>query len=223
MEIPRDRNLQPPRSRLLGFITLLALTIALIVASWLQNAVPLIQLYRDTFVLAAVPSYFGIASNLGAFLFCMAGSIACFSALILAADERDREFAKFLLTFGGISFMLLADDFLLFHEIMERRFGVREKLVFLSYAAIICASLVRFRAVVLATPYGYLLLSLSFFALSVVFDRILDGTEDMVLLFKPGEKYLLEDGSKLLGISSWLFYFALCSHDRISGSRPRAG
>jgi hypothetical protein len=119
----------------------------------------------------------------------------------------------------------MADDFFMIHEVAERRLRMPDKWIFLGYAALICASLWRFRRVVPATRYGYLLVAIGFFALSVFFDAVLDGKEDTVYLRKQGEKYLLEDGFKLLGIASWLFYFGVCSYEMISaraGTVPRS-
>jgi hypothetical protein len=107
--------------------------------------------------------------------------------------------------FGGfISLALLFDDLFMFHErICPRYFGVGQKVVFLFYGSMILLYLVKFRKIIMETDFVFILLAIFFFALSMAVDSV---SESLL----PWH-HLFEDGSKYLGIVSWLGYqFSVC-------------
>lgn len=185
-------------------------------AAWLQSSVPLIILFRDTFTLGGITPHHGLFSNIGSFLWCAIGSITLFSSAILFASRKDQEFATFLLAFSLISLFSMIDDFFMFHEhIAPVLLHISEKTVLGMYGIAIIASTVRFRKTILKTNWKIFAIGLLFFFLSLVFDKLLDGQENTVYLFKIGEKYIFEDGAKFLGIAIWLYYFSTSSFNQI--------
>ncbi len=106
--------------------------------------------------------------------------------------------------------MLLLDDLFLIHEdAIPNYLGISEKLVFLAYGLITALYLVRFRKVILRTNYVIFAIAFMFLAASVFID-LLPGLSRWIPLppMLLGENYLLEDGAKLFGITTWFFYFA---------------
>ena len=95
--------------------------------------------------------------------------------------------------------MLLGlDDIFLLHESVFPYLGIHEKVVYATYAGLVLFYLVKFYPTILKTEYILLVMALGFFALSVIFDKS----------SIPGiDPYLLEDGVKIAGIVSWMFYF----------------
>jgi hypothetical protein len=204
-----------------SFKLYLLLLLILLTITWLQPAIPLIFLFRDTFHLTGVSPYYGLFSNLGSFLLCATASITLFSAILLYSlkkdkEFKDREFIMFLSTFGLISLFLMLDDFFMFHEYLAPvALGISEKAVIAIIGVVTVSGLVRFRKIILKTKFKILMIGLFFLLLSVLFDKIFNGHEDWVYLFKVGEKYILEDGAKFLGIATWLYYFTVSSFNQI--------
>ncbi len=204
-----------------SFKLYLFLLSVLLIITWLQPAIPLISLFRDTFHLAGVPPYYGLFSNIGSFLFCATGSITLFGAMLLHSINRekefkDKEFVNFLSTFSLISFFLMFDDFFMFHEyIAPYILGINEKAVLVAIGIVIISGLVRFRKTILKTKFKFLMVGAFFLLLTVLFDKILDRHENSVYLIKVGEKYILEDGAKFLGIATWLYYFTISSFNQV--------
>ncbi len=149
-----------------------------------------------------VPIYMGFLSNLGAMLWC-ATSTACFFSYLIAIREKDPgELASFLLYSSILTFMLLLDDLFLVHEILIIYAHIPEPLIFAAYALAVILYIRRFYKIILKTEFLFLLLAFSFFAISIIADSL--------PINLPGST-LIEDGSKFLGIVSFLTYYSRTS------------
>lgn len=171
---------------------------------------PMQHLTKDPTALLRLPVYIGALSNLGLQLW-MAAATAC--ALGYAGLRRlgrhPRE-ARFLLAAGLFSLAILADDMFRLHEDVYPRFLGGEKFVFSLYGLIWLAVLVRFRDVIRRTEFGLLAVAMAFFAIMAVADL-------MPTSHHPGP--LVEDGSKLVAITTWLAYLARTSLGFLLGAR----
>ena len=137
----------------------------------------------------------GCLSNLGVLLWCSTAAGCLFSAAGLLSDGR-REEDYFLAYSGAITLILMIDDFLLFHKIVfPRMLGIPDELLFVSHFLAISFYLYRFKRIILRTDF--ILLVLAFVFLGVSFGADL-------LPFRIRGQFLVEDGSKFLGIVSWM-------------------
>lgn len=140
----------------------------------------------------------GCLSNFGVLLWCSAAAVCLFSAASLKADGK-REEACFLIFSGAITLILMIDDLFLFHEIVfPRILGIPGELLFCAYFLIIAFYLYRFHHVILQTDYILLGIAFAFLGVSFAVD---------LLPFRIRGQFLVEDGSKFLGIVSWTGYF----------------
>lgn len=188
------------------------LVFVLLLITWLSSEVPLQDLLRDTAIVASVPFYYGFFSNLGILFWCASAVIPLFSAVVLFPVKQERATSAFLLGFGLISLLLTLDDFFLLHEKVFPMFlRLSESRTYMLYAALVIYALLRFRKVILKTNLKPLLLALLLFAMSLALDFMLPVVRDGKYWLKSGEKFLLEDGVKLLGITAWCFYLVNCS------------
>ncbi len=151
--------------------------------------------------------YYGFISNLGMLFWSFSASICFFSySLIKEKDDFTSTTIKiksFFLWSGTISLILLLDDLFLLHEIIfPWAFGLNEKIVFSLYGLMILTFLLKHQKLILAsTKYFYLILSLTFFGLSIIFD--------LTPSFSEKWHFLFEDGPKFIGIVSWFGFYTI--------------
>lgn len=175
---------------LLGFISI-------------QNKVPVPLLLRDVFSSADIPSYTGLISNMGIFLWAVSGSICCFSYFVFL--NKSKRILCFLLYGTGLSFLMMLDDGLLLHErFFQNYFHISEELVLMIYGCLVLLFLISCRRIIGQSDFIFLVLAIFFFALSINFDLAFPTEE---IHNQIPFLMLLEDGSKLLGIVSWSSYF----------------
>lgn len=175
-------------------------TLVLGLVAWLRlvQDVPIHVMTSDVTSMAGVPAYTGFVSQLG-ILFWAAAAALCLFCAAIARGRAGGEQARFFLASGLLTLVLALDDLFLLHESAFPHLGVPEKLVFASYGAFALYYLLRFRRIILATEFLMLATAFAFFGLSVALD----------VLNPPGiNPYLLEDGTKLVGVLAWLAYFA---------------
>jgi hypothetical protein len=146
-----------------------------------------------------IPVYIGFVTKVGVLLWCIAAT-ACFLIAHILARVPQRKANLQMMFFsqaGLISTLLLLDDFFMIHEkVMPVYFGISEKVLFSGYMLMVLAYLRRWLSKILATDYLILLLSFSFFGLSIAIDLI------------PNHKItFIEDAAKFLGIVGWCAYF----------------
>ncbi len=176
--------------------------VSVVIISGVQPWIPVDQLFRDTLSAAShvtdgrFPPYLGLVSNFGILLWSGATGVCFIGGLIVLRNEGLSQAAMFLFFAAFLSGALTVDDFFLAHErIYPRLFGIGEKSVFAGYGILTAAYLFFFRNVIWAVGPHLLLLSLACFLVSVLVD---------VVMPSGGKLHrLLEDGSKLLGITLW--------------------
>lgn len=174
-----------------------------------KRGVPLSLLTRDLYSIAETPVYAGLLSNIGAFLWCAAAAVSFFAWAVTPSARKE----AFLLATGGLSVMLLADDFWMFHEWLAPRFlGIREEAVFVTYGVLMVLYAVRYRQHILTVAPGFFLMALGTFALVEILD-----------FFEPEDaedwRYYLEDGLKIFGIVTWLAFAAAAAAAALAKER----
>lgn len=184
---------------LIGLILVIsAALIGVVLLLHFGRGVPISSLTRDPVVIGNLPAYAGFLSQIGIFFWAASTTVCLFSVIILSQYADCRQLKRFLLISGLLTLLLGLDDMFLFHEAVFPRLGVPEKVVFGSYAIFLLLYLVKFYPLILKTEYILMAMSLFFFGTSVMLD----------LVPLPGiNPFLLEDGTKLIGIISWLAYF----------------
>jgi hypothetical protein len=151
-------------------------------------------------VLGAVP-YVG-AFALVAMLIWGAGATVClFTALVLRRAGVPPREHNYVLCAGLLTTLLVADDALMLHEqILPILLGISEKPTYAVYVLLTIALFVWFRDVVRRTRVWLLYAALAWFVVGVAIDLA-----DPVSLLP--QYYLWEDGTKFLGIVTWVGYF----------------
>lgn len=212
---------------LLAIIYVPLLLLALILGA--QQTIPVAVLLDDVTAAANVPFYTGILSNLGVVLWVGTSAVCLFTGFVWQSAHGDRRVSFFLKAAGLLTLCLALDDLLLLHdELLEDYLGIPELLSFALYIGLIMAFVVRFRALIYQSDYLLLLIAFGFFGVSIAVDNVqqllpmlygtlretagLAGSADAGTLQQASGavsnfRYLLEDGSKLLGIVAWALYF----------------
>lgn len=142
----------------------------------------------------------GFLSNLGYLLWIAAAAIALFTALSGMVPLRGRV-QQLLLCGGGFSLLLCIDDMFLLHD---RYIG--STFLYSLYAVFALLILFRFRRQVQALGGGSFLLAVVLLGLSVVIDQLQD-----VIPVPYARLQLVEEGSKFLGIATWLAFWSQAS------------
>ena len=176
-----------------AFIVLL-----LVIVTTFARHIPISTMTRDMAAIANVHPLTGAVSNVGILMWCAAAAICFFSASLLREQGARRE-ARFLVWSGLLTTALLVDDFFMLHEYLAPvHFHLNEKAVHASYFGATALYLVLQRRQILDGSFHLLAAALALFAASVLVD-----VADI-----HGWGVLAEDGFKLLGIASWLGYYA---------------
>lgn len=199
---------------LLIYVPLAGILGGLVVAAQVTE-IEMEVLTRDPAASLGAPVYLDALSLLGGLFWAGATAICLFAFLLLwrhpngPEDPAAREDALFLLSAGLVTGVLMLDDVYMLHEaVFPFHLGIPEQMVYVGYAALMSAFLVRFHTTILRQDF--LLLLLAFGALGTAV--MADLAEGYVPL--PGS-YLLEDGLKLVGIVTWAAYFAQTSVQRV--------
>jgi hypothetical protein len=175
--------------------------------------VPLRRLMLDPTEVMHEPFYIGILANFGILLWTAAAAICLFMAVFLT-DLVGKTWRDFFLMSGLLTLLLLLDDLLRIHdEILPVYLGIKGDFIGIAYMGLVFLYLLRFRGLVFQHPYGFLVMALGFFAISAAADVATTILKD---LFPTDDRLLLEDGTKLLGIASWLAHFAYLSASVLS-------
>jgi hypothetical protein len=180
-----------------------------LIAIGLQPFVPVSTITRDITQLAEVGIWAGALSQIGALFWCAATSV-CFVSYFILKDFKEKSF--FLYT-GFLSAFLLFDDYFLLHDLIFPEYlGISEIVVLMVYPISILYFLIAYRNEILSTSFLILLSSLGFLGFSMFID---------ITNFVEGDlEYLLEDGSKFLGILGWFLYFFHTSIEAIKSKLP---
>ena len=182
-----------------SFLVLNILCGILIIFTALQTIIPPEQLTKDTIAITGGKFYHGLLSNIGLFLWGATTTICFFSYIILKKSVYQTK-RKFILGGALLSFILLLDDFLLLHELVSPRYlGLSENYLFLTYFLLLLSFNLYFLREIVAAQVLFIFFAFTFFALSVICDKILP---------QYGRIVIIEDGFKFLGIVGWFSFFA---------------
>ncbi|MEB3282097.1 MAG: hypothetical protein VKK42_24575 [Lyngbya sp.] len=215
------RKIFPNKTLVSLVIFYLPFFIILLVSSW-QNAVPVHVLMRDIFVHPEVPIYTGLISNLGVLTWCCSAVVCLFTfCLIQPTTGQTKGIKNCLGGFGLISAWMMLDDFLMLHEeVIPTNLGFPEKGVMILTLGWVIFHVFNYRNIIFKQT-DFLLLGFAFlwFGTSLMIDRLpleVDYIGDGSNLY-----FLIEDGSKLMGIATWCFYLCrLCYQQIVCFQKP---
>ncbi|WP_156093073.1 hypothetical protein [Planktothrix serta] len=187
-----------------------------------QQRVPVHILTRDIFSITKVPSYTGLISNFGILTWCFSWAICTFTFfLIKPRHNLDKQIKNFIGLSGLISLWLMLDDLLMLHEQwLPYLLRISEDIVIVAELIWVIFHLIYFRKIILKfTQFKILALALLLFIVSIFLDFLPIKID--YIGFKSDWFFLLEDGSKLMGIITWCFYFCgVCYQQLIKYSNP---
>ena len=164
--------------------------------------IPTMDFFDDPSQIVGYDYYIGLVNNLGIIIWAATMGICIFTFFILRRTDGNGGLAKFLLFSGLLTLILLIDDFFLIHEWLYDY--TSEFIVPVVFLILFILLVFRFRKIILDTDYIFLIAAIVFFGISLV----LDVLQSRVVIISGGVRTLMEDGCKLLGIISWLTYFA---------------
>ena len=194
----------------LMYVSTFVLLVLIVVVS-AKAGIPASNFTRDPAQISKSHPFFGMVSNIGILLWCSSLAI-CFFCYAITRNNRSGTFSNFILFSGVVTAVLMIDDLFLLHEsIIPGYISVPETLTFVGYALLIATYLVGFRKSILKTDYVLLLLALGFFAASLMFDVVPHAGVPHPFMF--------EDGLKLVGIETWLAYFATTCFRHVNPGR----
>ena len=156
------------------------------------------ELTRDPTAIGQLPAYYGFLSQIGIFFWSASAAVCLFCLLVLSDRKSDTNLKCFLLVSASLTSVLGLDDVFTLHESVFPDLGVPQTLVLSGYVVFTVIYLARFYSVILETEYALLVMALFFFAVSVTLD-----------VWEPRgiDRYIFEDGAKLIGQVSWSAYF----------------
>ena len=108
------------------------------------------------------------------------------------------------------------DDFFMMHEVvLPSVTGLNDKYIYIFYAVLFVAYCAVFHLTLLRQHGMLLLAALAFFALSTGLNVVTDAAAFDRLGGLSGQelRYLLEDGTKLFGISAWVTFHVRAAWD----------
>lgn len=176
-------------------LTVSAIPIILAVAIHIWKGTDYGNLTRDPVAVADVPIWTGFISQIGIFFWAAAAMVCLFSSVVLPRTPKNARIRLFFFASGALTLLLGLDDAFLLHEEVFPRLGVPEHAVYAAYVGAVMYYLVAFRVTIGDSEFLLLGIALSGFALSVLSDLV-------------AGPFLFEDGVKLLGIVTWLTYYA---------------
>lgn len=177
--------------------------------------------YRELGVPAHTAMYYGFVSNLGVLIWSSASFICLFVGVVLLTSTHDRFAASFMLASGCLTLMLVFDDFFMLHEVvLPSVTGLNDKYIYIFYAVLFVAYCAVFHLALLRQHGMLLLVAVSFFALSTGLNVITKAAAFGALGELSGRefRYLLEDGTKLFGISAWVTFHIRAAWDVIGST-----
>ncbi|MCB0382322.1 MAG: hypothetical protein KDD05_03210 [Psychroserpens sp.] len=182
-------------SFLLIFVVILV-TLGLLLGIHFNEDIPIEILTNDLAVLAELPIYAGILSQMGILLWSAAAAI-CMYSVPLIIDEEHKQFIRASVY---ITLLLGLDDAFMFHETLFPSLGIHQKIVFLGYGIMMLLYLYKYYKLILTTDFILFTLALGWFGISMLIDNFIRDVS-------PYITKLTEDGTKFIGIVTWLVYF----------------
>ena len=144
-------------------------------------------------------------------LWCGTAAVCLFAASTVAGGADD-ELRRFLRWAGVVTLVLTFDDLFMLHEhLLEGRVRYGELIVLALDLSIVLAWAVRFRSILLRRMDVVLAVAVTAFGVSLGVD-LLSGH-----VVWPST-LLVEDGAKLLGVASWMFFLVRTARDAVAQS-----
>jgi hypothetical protein len=158
-------------------------------------------LFADPARATGSPFYLSVFSMFGLLLWTAAAVLCGVGARLTGRGEGSRGMRRFLVGGALITLVVLLDDWLLVHEhVGPQLMHLPQKFFFGLYGLLAAVWLWTSRRTVLAeTPAAYLAAAIALGALSIGIDTRAPKGDLMTVA---------EDGTKLLAILSWTFYFS---------------
>jgi hypothetical protein len=199
----------------------------LLAASVVSLTVPGVSLYllmSDPTAAAGVPFYTGCLSQLGILLWCATATTIWLACFILGGSARERgQTRRFLLLSGAFVTVLMLDDLYLLHEeVIDTYLHVPEDVLLVGYAVLGVVFLWSSRSEILRGEYGLFLLGLGLLGASNVCDLVPDALYAGVKGMQKAET-LIEEGSKLIGVATWLAFYVRYASRQLRGLERGAG
>ena len=177
---------------------------AVLIGVVLQGRVPYDELLLDPNNLAGVPWYTGLVSNLG-ILGWTTASVAGFFGAWIAHYGRRPAAGRMLLEGAVLSTVLLFDDLLQLHVLARPLLGVPKSIAYLVYLLLAAHWVLTQRRELARTRYELVVAAGLAFAASVGVDQVPGVTSWL----DPGQRLLVEDAAKFLGVLAWAQFFLL--------------
>ena len=134
------------------------------------------NLTRDPISLAGLNPIFGVVSNIGVLLWCVATAICFFSAALVMDGAKK----NFLLVSGALTFFLMIDDFFVIHESLRDYFGVPQNLSYAFYLIFVTFYFGFFWRIILNENVALLVLALAFLGGSMMVDVFQDVFDHVI-------------------------------------------
>jgi hypothetical protein len=195
---------------LLSIIAACIIFFALLVLISNAFQIPFSEFTRDTLaVLGAKERYhIGFVSNLGGGIWATSFGVCLLSFWILRSIYKAFNEANFFLIGAFFSLLLFTDDIFLLHDAVLPYLALSSTLFILGYTCLLLVYFAWYIKVILDSPFLILLIALGAFFMSLVVDtHILDKLAGSNL--NQQLQYILEDGSKFLGVVCWCTYYTL--------------
>lgn len=198
-----------------GF-TMLVFAAAVILAE--LEDVPPALMTRDALQTLGGRVYVGFVSGLGILLWTMATTVSLVTAYVVRRSRPPRGVVGFHLGFGLLTAWLTLDDLYLFHDKIGPYFtGLPQWVFCASYGVAVLLLIVRFRTVILETPWLLLTCGIACLGVSAAMDAFLPDLDRTVIV---------EDWFKFLGILCWASYLVGSAVQELQGRyvpRPEPG
>lgn len=176
-------------------------------AAW--SPVPISYLFREPYSIGHMPLYVGLISNFGALLWSCTIGICLFTYIVLKTSA-EASAGNVLLFPAAFSLVLLLDDVLMIHErVIGPLLPNGQLITYLVYGLATIYFVLRYRRVLLTSSPGVLLLSVGLLGGSAGLDVLKEVFS--VSLLAAHQHIIVEDGLKLMGIATWLYYFGYLS------------
>lgn len=203
-----------------------------------QQRVPVRELTADVASVTQLPIYTGLISNLGFLMWGAAVTICFFAVRLLWGSGL---WVWFFIASGAFTLLLLLDDMFMLHETVFPAINIPEAAVYGVYLALAALYGLVFWRIIKQTNFALMLIALGLMGASLTLDlahnnlvRIYrdirydqtiaqtntvaltpDYLEEEAPALMENIYYIMEDGTKFLGVIGWMLYLATVARNRI--------
>ncbi len=186
------------------------------------SSISVYELVADPTEVGRIPPYTGIVSNIGLLLLCCTASTCFFSSYLIGTNNKhDEKWKLFFQCSGYFVLLLLIDDAFQLHEnfstllfgidaniaVVNRKLqNVLEAIVFGFYGSLFLFYGFYFRKLMYRTETLALVLAFGFFGMSIIVDLLPANLKG---------HNILEEGFKLLGITSLMTYYVRVCYQKV--------